>query len=106
MAKYAGKVGYVTETFSDGVYKPQSVEKFMTGDVIVIRRNKESGSKINDDITLGNRISLVGDAYAFHNFMYLRWVEWMGVKWKVDSVHLDTNAPRIEVTLGGVYNGT
>lgn len=105
MAKFAGNVGFVIETVSDGVYTPQSIERFMTGDVLNVRKNKESGSKVNDDITLGNRFSLVGDAYARQNFMQIRWIEWMGQKWKVDSISLDNNAPRIEVTLGGPWNG-
>lgn len=104
MAKYAGNVGYVIETMVDDVYTPISTEVFMTGDVESIRRGKDNTEgKVNDDITLSNRISLIGDAYAQQNFMWIRWVEWMGTKWKVASVNIDTNSPRINVTLGGVY---
>ena len=106
MAKYAGYVGYIVETMVDGVYTPTSNQVFMTGDVESIRRgrdNSEGNSKVNEDITLSNRISLIGDAYAHQNFMWIRWLEWMGTKWKVSSVTLDTNSPRIKVTLGGVY---
>ena len=88
----------------DGVYTPTSKEVFMTGDVQSIRRGKDNTEgKVNDDITLSNRISLFGDAYAQQNFMWIRWLEWMGTKWKVSSVNIDTNSPRINVTLGGVY---
>lgn len=104
--KYAGNIGYIVEKMQDGVYLPESTARFMTGDIISIRKGRESydnSSKVNEDISLSNRISLIGDAFAFENFMWIRWVEWMGTKWKVSSVSVDTNAPRINISLGGVY---
>ena len=104
--KYAGNVGYIVEKMEDGVFLPESIEKFMTGDIITIRKGREAydnSSKVNEDISLSNRISLVGDAFAHENFMWIRWIEWQGVKWRVNGVSVETNAPRIVVTLGGVY---
>jgi len=103
MAKYAGNVGYVIpKNTSPGVWTPQVTTKFMRGDVLNLVTRSSDYSKINEDISLTHRISIVADAFAFDNFMHIRFIEWKGVKWKVNSAEI--NRPRIILNIGGVYN--
>lgn len=103
MAKYYGKIGYseMTETAPD-VYQEQIVEREYYGDVIRDTRRWVSSSHLNDDLNISNRISIISDPYAYHNFHSIRWCEYMGTKWKVTSV--EVAYPRLILDLGGVYN--
>lgn len=102
MAKYAGNVGYAVqaETYP-GVWEDTIVERKMRGDVIGASGRFKPGESTNDDVTLGHRISLIGDPYAYENFTGLRYVVYLGVKWKITGVEI--HRPRMIVTLGGVY---
>lgn len=104
MAKYYGKVGYSpTETDEYGVASPKIIERYYYGDVLKLSTRWQETEHLNDDITVNHRISIVADAYAYQNFPYIRYVEWMGVRWLVRTV--DVEPPRLILTLGGVYNG-
>lgn len=104
MAKYAGLVGYVTELETKpGIWTPSESSKRMRGDIIRQSSSSQNGDKVNDDISLNHRVSLVGDAYAFGNYYNIKWIEIDGAKWKVSSVEIQR--PRIIVTLGGLWNG-
>ena len=104
MAKFAGLVGYVTQKESEsGVWLPETVERKMRGDVIRAASSFNANEKVNEDVILQQRISLVGDQYAYANFTGLKYVTYLGVKWKVLSI--EVNRPRLVVTLGGVWNG-
>ena len=74
------------------------------GDVVRNSRRYESSSdKLNDNLNITNQFSIVADAYAYQNFHKMRYVEWMGAKWKITSVDA-TNRPRLILEVGGVYN--
>lgn len=104
MSKFAGLVGYVTqEETSPGVWSPVDNPKRMRGDVIRQNVNHQDSGKVNSDIALNHRVSLVGDKYAFDNIYYIKWIELTGLKWEVTSVEIQR--PRIIVTLGGLWNG-
>ncbi len=104
MAKFAGLVGYVTQKeHESGVWLPETVERKMHGDVIRAASSFNANEKVNEDVILQQRISLVGDQYAYANFTGLKYVTYLGVKWKVLSI--EVNRPRLVVTLGGVWNG-
>ena len=103
MAKFAGLVGYVTqEETVPGVWSPVDSSRIMRGDIITLGSG-QNGDKVNSDITLNHRVSLVGDAYAFGNYFNIRWIELHGMKWEVSSV--EVQRPRIIVSLGGLWNG-
>lgn len=104
MAKYYGKVGYgVTAESAPGVYTSSIVEVSYFGDVIRNTRRLKEGESLNDDLTVGNSISIVADAYANEHFFAIRYVEWAGILWKVTEV--EVQSPRLLLRLGGVYNG-
>lgn len=103
MAKFYGKIGYgVTEETSPGVWEEFITEKSYYGEVIRNTRKLQSLDKVNDDVNISNEISIVADPFAYKNFHSIRYVEYMGAKWKVTTV--DVQYPRLVLSLGGLYN--
>lgn len=107
MAKYYGMVGYgITEDKGNGVWAPAILERPYYGDVVRnTRRLEHLDHTTNDDINVSNIISIVADAYATSHFFAIKYVTWMGTKWKVSDVEVDPDRPRLNLTVGGVYNG-
>ena len=104
MAKFYGMIGFAetTET-SPGVWEEIIMTRPYFGDVIRETRQLRSGTdKVNDDININNRISIVADAYALSHFHTMRYVEWMSTKWKVSDI--EVAHPRLILSVGGVYN--
>lgn len=104
MAKWCGIIGYAEQVeTTPGVWSEQISERKYYGDVIRNNRRLQSAGKLNDDINVGNEISIIADPFANNNFHSMRYVEFMGTKWKVATV--DVQYPRLILSLGGVYNG-
>lgn len=104
MNKFYGKIGYaITKETVPGVWVEQIVERSYYGDVIRNIRRLQSSENLNDDINVSNEISIVADAFANQNFHSMRYVEYMGTKWKVSSI--EVKYPRLILSIGGVYNG-
>ena len=105
MAKFKGVVGFATTVEkTPGVYVEEITERRYSGDFLRNNRRLEPSGNINDNINISNEISILGDAYAFHHFHAMRYVEFEGAKWKVTTVDA-TKRPRLVLTLGGLYNG-
>jgi len=104
MAKFYGKIGYseMQKTSLD-VHEEVIVEKSAYGDVLRNIRKLENGEYLHDDLVLNNQISIVANPYAATHFFAMRYVDWMGAKWKITNV--DVQLPRLILTIGGVYNG-
>ena len=104
MAKWFGVIGFVeTKETKPGVWKPQITERNYFGDLLQNARDLQSSDKLNDDLNVSNKISIVADEFAYQNFRSIRYVEFMGTKWKITSV--EVRYPRLILTTGGVYNG-
>ncbi len=106
MARFFGKVGYgdSVETPPDsGIWVDTITEFDYQGDVIRNTRSLEEKESVNADITVGNRISVVADEYAFEHFFNIKYVRWAGAPWIVTSV--EVQSPRLILSLGSVYNG-
>jgi hypothetical protein len=106
MARFHGEVGYgeAEETFpGSGVWVDTVVEFPYSGDVIRNTRKLDNGESLNDDISVGNSISIVADQYAIEHFFKIKYVKWAGVLWTVSSV--EVRDPRLILSLGSVYNG-
>lgn len=104
MAKYCGIVAYIeTDEAAPGVWKEKIVKRKCYGDVLRNYRRLEGSDKVNNDINISNTISIVADPYAYRHCHAIQYIEWNGVRWKVDGVEI--NRPRINLTIGGVYNG-
>lgn len=104
MARFYGKIGYaVTEETTPGVWVEVITERPYYGELVRNTRNLQASENLNDDVMISNEISIVADPYANQNFHAMRYVEFMGTKWKVRSV--DVKYPRLVLNIGGVYNG-
>ena len=104
MAKFFGTIGYlVTIESSPGVWTEDITTREYYGDIIRNTRRIQTSDQLNDDINIANEISIVADAFAYQNFHSMKYVEFMGAKWKVTSV--EVQHPRLILTVGGVYNG-
>lgn len=86
------------------VFESKVVTKKFRGELLSQTwRNQNSDKSTNDNLLNNNRISLVINKFFMSNIANLKYVEYNGVKWKVES--FDIKLPRIHITLGGVYNG-
>jgi len=104
MAKFYGAIGYgETVETSPGVWVDAIVEHEYYGDVVRNTRRLQEGEQLNNDLTVGNSISIVADAYASQHFFAIRYVSWAGTLWTVSDV--EVQSPRLLLRLGGVYNG-
>jgi hypothetical protein len=105
MARFYGEIGYKDGTVETkpGVYVENIVEYSYYGDVLLNSRNLEDGVSVNDDISVGNSIRIVADAYAREHMFAMRYIKWQGVLWKVLTV--TEERPRLLLRLGGKYNG-
>ena len=104
MAKFYGKVGFITtEETKPGVWDEQVTERSYYCDLIRNFRRSESSGNLNDDINISNRISIIADPYANNNAHSIKYVEFMGARWKISNV--EVQYPRLILELGGLYNG-
>ena len=104
MAKFYGSIGYaVPEETAPGVWEDRIVEHSYYGDVIRNNRKLQPSNQLNDNIVVSNEISILSDPFANENFHFMRYVTFMGTKWKVSNI--DVQYPRLVLTLGEVYNG-
>ena len=104
MAKFYGNVGYIeTVEIEPGLWEEQIKERPYFGDVTRNTSRFQSSGEVNDDISINNSISILADPYANENFQYMKYVEFMGTKWKITNAEIQY--PRILLTIGGLYNG-
>lgn len=104
MAKFYDEIGYAeTVETVPGVYEDVITARKYYGDVLRNTRSLDSGDKVNNDISVGNSISILADAYAYQNFHKVKYITWMGTRWLAKSI--EVKAPRMIFSLGGIYNG-
>lgn len=105
MAKWHGAVGYAEMVEAKpGLWVEEIAERSYYGDTYRNTRLLQNSGDINDNINIGNQISIVADPYANQNFHAMRYVEFMGSKWKITNV--EVQFPRLILTIGGLYNGS
>ena len=103
MAKFCGVIGYViTNEIEPGVYVEEVIENEYYGDVIRNTRRLREAAKVNDDINISNQISIVADPFANNNFHAMRYITFMGAKWKI--IEVEVQYPRLILSIGGLYN--
>ena len=103
MAKFFGKIGYIDAVESEpGCWEETAIEREYYGDITRNISRYQETNQVNDNIVINNMLSIVADPYANKNFQHMRYVVWMGTKWKITNV--EVQYPRIILNLGGVYN--
>lgn len=104
MAKFHGMIGFgMSEETVPGVWVEIMREREYAGEVLRAARRSEKGESVNDNISVTNQLSIVADPFANVCFFAIRYVKWAGAAWKVTNV--EAQAPRLILTLGGVYHG-
>lgn len=104
MAKYYGVIGYAeTVETAPGVYEEQITERNYYGELVRNTRRLQTSDRVNDNINIANEISIIADPFATQNFHAMRYIEFMGAKWKITNV--EVRYPRLTLTIGGLYNG-
>ena len=104
MSKWYGVIGYAETVETDpGVWEEKITERTYYGDTIRNTRLLQNAGGVNDNINIANQFSIVADPYATNNFHSMRYIEFMGTKWKITNV--EVQYPRLILTVGGLYNG-
>lgn len=104
MGKWYGVIGYSKQEETDpGVWEEVIIERQYYGDLIRNIRKLQNSGNVNDDINIANEISVVADPYANQNINSIRYVEFMGSKWRVSNV--EVQYPRLILFIGGLWNG-
>lgn len=104
MAKFYGTIGYVNTVETEpGMWEEQTTERQYSGELVKNTRRLESSGGVNDNINISNEVSIVADPYAYENFHAMRYIKFMGAKWKINNI--EVRYPRLILTIGGVYNG-
>lgn len=97
-------VGYaISVEKRPGVFEDQFEERKLRGKVVRSSRRLDEVDTVNKDISVGNTISVLADAFAREHFFAIRYVEWAGSYWTVTEV--TDQRPRLLLRLGGIYNG-
>ena len=110
MAKFFGSVGFAVGMRegtgeNEGIVKELPViERIYYGDVLDRNtRRFDNGSDINDDLQINAQISIMADDYMNQHIYAIKYINWMGALWKVESI--SPARPRLILNIGGVYNG-
>lgn len=108
MAKYYGMIGFgetkeVDPENRPGVYAEVVEERPYYGDILSNSRRYERGDGLNDDLNVRNEFSILADPFALENFVHMRYLTWLGARWKITDVKVEF--PRMTLSVGGVYNG-
>ena len=106
MNRFYGVIGYgesQEDPTGSGIWIDVITEYPYYGDVIRKSRSLERTENLNDNISVGNSISIVADEYANANFAQIRYVIWNDVAWTISEV--EVRSPRLILTLGKIYNG-
>lgn len=104
MNKWHGSIGFAEQVETrPGVYVSEITDRKYFGDIMQNIRHLESGDKVNDDLNVANKISIVADPYARQNFHSIVYAEFMGTFWKVSTI--EEKYPRLILSLGGEWNG-
>lgn len=104
MAKWYGEIGFAeTVETKPGVWVEQITKRNYYGDVTRDSRRLQAADKLNDNVNISNQISIISDPYANENFHSIRYAFYMGTRWKITDI--EVQYPRLNLTLGGVWNG-
>ena len=102
--KFVGNVGFETLVeVRPSNWQSVIVERKYKGDMNRVSRRLQSSDKVTDDVALNNEIEILADAFAFENFSNIKYVVWLGTKWKVNDITI--RPPKLVLDMGGVYNG-
>lgn len=107
--KWSGTIGFFIEEevykngVPTGVWKKRVTERHYAGDLLKDYRSQEPSGQVNDNLNISNTISVVADRFVDEHIMDIVYITFKNKKFKVKG--FTNNYPRIEFTIGGLYNG-
>ena len=102
MARYYGNIGFAIQVEEEpGIWVDDIEERPYKGDVIRNGRRFDNSENINDNFVIANVFSIVSDAFLYSHIPAMRYITYLGSKFKVASVEIDR--PRVTINVGGVY---
>lgn len=103
MTRFSGVIGFAEQVETKpGIWESQITERHYKGSITRNQVRWNQGSDINDDLRIDNEISVVSDPFLIDHLGVIRYIEWMGSKWKVTSMMIQP--PRVVLQIGGVYH--
>ena len=105
MARFYGAIGFMeTVETRKGVYVEKITERNYFGEVTRdTYKFQTANEQKNDNLNISNDFSIVSDKYAMSNIPGIRYVTYMGAKWKVNNV--EVKFPRLILHVSDIYNG-
>lgn len=104
MNRWYGKVGYIeTVEIEPGIWEEKETVRSYYGELVRNSSKFRVSGDVNDDKDVSVELSIVADPYSSLHFHAIRYVEFGGTKWKVNTV--EPKRPRLILSLGGEYNG-
>ena len=102
MARYYGNIGFAIQVEDEpGIWVDTIEERPYKGDITRSGRRFDNSENINDNFTITNVFSIISDAFLYSHIPAMRYLEYLGSKFKIVSVEVDR--PRVEIRVGGVY---
>lgn len=111
MAKFTGKLVVIYDYKDDGtgIYEPVKMSTLIAGDLLQQYIKTDSGDKINDDLIISNRfsivaspsmISFISDEKGKQLPVTSMYIEYFGANLKITNIQI--TPPRIIFTTGGI----
>ena len=104
MGKYAGNiVFFINEEVEPGIWEEHIVARKYYGDVKRLGAYTQASKYgVGYNFTLNNQLSILADPFANENLYRIRYAEYMGTKWIIQSAEVRDH--RLILTLGGEYH--
>lgn len=100
--KWYGSIAFKEEVEEEpGVYVSKVTPHPYYGDILEVSWKEQQGDKINADLSISNRISVIADQQLQSNFHKIAYITFGGAKWKVSDVKV--SYPRLILSLGPLY---
>lgn len=104
MGKYSGMIGFgFNKEIETDVHDDVIEEHHYYGNIEKNVSRFNQGSNQSGESLITNNFSIVGDSFLFEHLADIRYICWKNQKWVVASI--EEQYPRINITLGGIYNG-
>lgn len=105
MAKFSGKVGLRVESkdTKPGITKYVVEEYPIKGDILSDVSRRNNPERVNDELSVTNRLSVLADKYTRDNMHAILYVVLDGIPWKVSTV--ENSRPKLILNLGVLWNG-
>ena len=100
--KWYGTIAFKEEVEEEpGVWVPKLSKRQYYGDILELSWREQQADKINSDLSVSNKLSVVADQNLQKNFHKIAYVTFGGAKWTVNNVAV--SFPRLTLSLGSLY---